>query len=91
MSTALQMDCFTAEPLLKLLVVHSFRVSLVAQTVKNLPTMWETWVPTLGWEDRLEEDMRTYSNILAWRISMDRGPWWTTVHGVIKSWTQLSD
>ena len=44
------------------------RVSLVAQTVKNLPTMWETWVQSLGWEDSLEEGMATHSSILAWRI-----------------------
>ena len=42
--------------------------SLVAQRVKNLPAMWETWVPYLGWEDTLEEGMATHSSILAWRI-----------------------
>ena len=41
---------------------------LVAQLVKNLPTIRETWVPSLGWEDPLEEGMATHSNILAWRI-----------------------
>ena len=41
---------------------------LVAQTVKNLPAMWETWVQPLGWEDPLEKDMATHSGILAWRI-----------------------
>ena len=49
--------------------------SLVAQTVKNLPEMWETWVRSLGWEDSLEEGMATHSSILAWRIPMDRGTW----------------
>ena len=49
--------------------------SLVAQTVKNLPAMWKTWVQSLGWEDPLEEDMATHSSIPAWRISMDRGAW----------------
>ena len=39
--------------------------SLVAQMVKNLPTMWETWVPSLGWEDPLEKGMATHSCILA--------------------------
>ena len=39
--------------------------SLVAQMVKNLPAVWETWVQSLGWEDPLEEGMATYSNILA--------------------------
>ena len=48
--------------------------SLMAQLVKNLPAMWETWVWSLGWEDPLEEGMATHSSILAWRIPMDRGP-----------------
>ena len=53
--------------------IHSigyFRSSLVAQMVKHLPTMWETQVRSLGWEDPLEKEMATHSNILAWRI-----PW----------------
>ena len=57
--------------------------SLVAQMVKNEPTMQETWVRPLGWEDSLEEGMTTHSYILAWRILMDRGAW-QTVHGVTK-------
>ena len=65
--------------------------SLVAQMVKNLPVMWETWVWSLGWEDPLEEDMATQFSILAWRIPIDRGAWQTTVHRVAKSWNQLSD
>ena len=51
--------------------------SLVAQTVKKSPAMRETWVRFLGWEDPLEEGMATYSSILAWRVPMDRGVWWT--------------
>ena len=43
-------------------------VSLVAQTVKNLPAMQDTWVRSLGWEDPLEEGRATLSNILALRI-----------------------
>ena len=66
-------------------------VFLVAQMVKNMPAMWETWVQSLGWEDPLEEGMATYSSILAWRMPMDRGTWWATVHGVAESWTQLSN
>ena len=42
--------------------------SLVAQLVKNPPAMLETWVPSLGWEDPMEEGMATHSIILAWRI-----------------------
>ena len=45
---------------------------LVAQMVKNLPAVWETWVRSLGWKDPLEEGMATHSNILTWRIPMDR-------------------
>ena len=53
--------------------------------------MQETWVQSLGWEDPLEEGMATHSNILAWRIPMDREAWRATVHGVTKSWTRLCD
>ena len=42
--------------------------SLVAQLVKNLPAMQETWVQFLGWEDPLEKEMATHSSILAWKI-----------------------
>ena len=65
--------------------------SLVAQMVKNLPAMWETWVRSLGWEDPLEEGMATHSSILAWRIPMDRGASRAAVHGVAKNQTQLSN
>ena len=65
--------------------------SLLAQMVNDLPAMQETWVRFLGWEDPLEEGMATHSSVLAWRISMDRGAWWTAVHGVTKSQTRLSD
>ena len=47
-----------------------YGASLVAQTVKCLPTMWETWVQSLGWEDPLEKEMAAHSSILAWKI-----PW----------------
>ena len=46
------------------------RVSPVTQMVKNLPAMWKTLVPSLGWEDPLEKGKATHSSILAWRI-----PW----------------
>ena len=45
--------------------------SLVAQMIKNLPAMQETWIQSLGWEDTLEEGIATHFNILAWRIPMD--------------------
>ena len=61
--------------------------SLVAQVVKNLPAVWQTWVQSLGGEDTLEKEMATHSNTLDWRIPMDRGAWWAAVHGVAKSQT----
>ena len=61
--------------------------SLVAQMVKNLLAIRETWVQSLGWDDLLEKVMVTHSSILAWRSPMDRGAWWAAVHGVTKSWT----
>ena len=51
----------------------------MAQTVKNLPAMWESWVRSLGWEDPLEEGMATHSSVLAWKIPMDRGAWWANL------------
>ena len=54
--------------------------SLVAQMVKNVPTMQETWVKSLGWEDSLENRMSTHSGILAWRIP------WTEEPGRLQSW-----
>ena len=40
----------------------------MAQLLKNLPVMWETWVLSLGWEDPLEKEIATHSSIFAWRI-----------------------
>ena len=60
--------------------IERLHFTLMAQKVKNLPTMWETWVQFLGWED-LEKGMENQSRILAWRIL------WTeaTVHEVTES------
>ena len=44
-----------------------------------------------GWEDPLEEGMAAHLSILAWRIAVDRGAWWATVHGVTKTQTRHSD
>ena len=63
----------------------------MAQLVKNPPAMQETPVQFLSQEDTLEEGMATHSSIIAWRIPMDSGAWQATVHGVTKSWTELSD
>ena len=60
-------------------------VSLVAQKVMHLPTMWETPVRSLGQEDPLEMEMATHSSTLAWKNPMDGGAWWAAVHGVAKS------
>ena len=56
------------EPSASLLGTTPISTSLVAQLVKHLPTMWETWVQPLGWEDPLKEGTDTHSSILAWRI-----------------------
>ena len=62
----------------------------MAQMVKHRPTMWETWVQSMGWKYPLEKEMETHSSILAWKNPMDRGAWQATVQGVAKSNTQLS-
>ena len=51
----------------------------MAQTVKNLPAMWETWVQSLDWEDPLEEGIATHTSVLAWRIP------WTEESGGLQS------
>ena len=50
-------------------ILISLRASLVAQLVENLPSVQETWVRSLNWEDPLEKEMATHSSILAWKIS----------------------
>ena len=64
--------------------------SLVAQMVRNLPTMQETRIWSLSWEDPLEEGMATHSSFLAWRIPWTEEPVGYS-HGVAKSWTWLSN
>ena len=59
---------------------------LIAQPVKNLPAMQETWVQSLGREDRLEKEMATHSSILAWRI-----PWTEEPGGLQSMGSQESD
>ena len=53
--------------------------SLVAQIVKRLPAVWETWVQSLGQEDPLDEEMATHSSTLAWKIP------WTEEHSRVQS------
>ena len=71
---------------------HFGGTSLVAQMVKNLPAVQETWVWSLSQEDSLKKWVATHSSILA--PPMDRGAWWATVHGVTESdmteWLALS-
>ena len=58
---------------------------------ESLPVMQETWVQFLGQEDLLEKEMATHSSILAWKIPWTEEPGGLTVHGIAKSWTQLSN
>ena len=66
-------------------------VSLVAQTVKSLPAMWESWIQSLGWEDPLEKEMSNPLQYSCLENPMDGGVWQATCHGVTKSQTKLSD
>ena len=63
----------------------------MAQRVKCLLAMWETWVRSLGREDPLEKEMATHSSTLAWKIPLDGGAWKAAVHGVAEGWTRLRD
>ena len=56
---------------------------LVAQLVKNLPAVWETWVQSLGWEGPLEKGMAIHSSILSWRI-----PWMEKPGRLESMWSQ---
>ena len=47
---------------------------MLAQMVKRLPAVWETWVRTLGWEDPLEKEMATHSSTLSWKIPWTEEP-----------------
>ena len=55
------------------------RASLVSQSVKTLPAMQGTQVPSLGWENPLEKEMATHCGTLAFENSMDREAWWATL------------
>ena len=66
-SSDLRLFCFRG---LSSSLSFSQGASLVAQTVKHLTTMWETWVRSLGWEVPLKKEMATHSSIHAWKI-----PW----------------
>ena len=63
----------------------------MAQMVKSLPAIQETWVQYLGWEDPPREGNGNPLQYSCLENSMDRGPWWATFNGVAKSQTRLSD
>ena len=65
--------------------------SLVAQMVKHLSTVWETWVQSLGREDPLEKEMATHSSTLAWKIPWVEDPCRLQVHGVAERRIWLSN
>ena len=73
----------------QLFIWHPLCSFLVAQMVKDLPAMQETWIWSLGWKDPLEKEMATHSSILAWRI-----PWTEEPDRLqfmkLQSWTWLS-
>ena len=81
-------------PCLLLISVYCEWTSLVAQMVKRLPTMRKTRVQSLDWEDLLQKEMATHPSVLAWKIPWTEDPGYnlqTTVHGVAKSGTRLSN
>ena len=65
--------------------------SLVAQMGKRLPTMWETWVQSLGREDPLEKAMATHSRTIAWKIPWMEEPGRLQPMGLQRVRTRLSD
>ena len=77
----------TADDILSLVLQNS----LVAQRVKHLPSMQETWVRSLDGEDPLEKEMETPLQYSCLGNLIDRGSWQAAVHGVAKSQTRLND
>ena len=71
--------------------LSDLQASLVAQMVKGLPAIWETWARSLGWKDSLEKEMATHSSILAWEIPWTEDPGRLQSIAVAKRWTRLSD
>ena len=74
MHTCIHLENFTQAQMHIILVILLYGASLVAHLVKNLPAMQETWVWSLVWEDPLQKEMATHSNILAWEISWTEEP-----------------
>ena len=71
--------------------LHVLNRIQISQKTQNLLYLFFHLIywPSLGWEDTLEEEIATHSNILAWRIPMDWRAWWAVVHSVAKSRTWL--
>ena len=88
---SLEGSVFVYPDLNRVLGVNEALNTLVAYTVKCLPTMWETGVRALGREVPLEKEMVTHSSIPAWKIPWMEEPGRLTVHGVSNSRTRLSD
>ena len=95
LSHRVKMECLKFGPLSLLywaLIFNEFEcffqllASLVAQWVKSLPKVQETWVSSLGWEDQLKKEMATHSSILAWEI-----PWTEKPGGLQSMGSQESD
>ena len=74
-----------------LMTLRNYWVSLIAQFIKNLPAVQETWVRSLGWEDSLGEGNDNPLQYPCLENLMDRGAWWAAVHEVAKSRAQLSN
>ena len=89
----LQMRTFTltAFIVIYLLITLEVWVSLLTQTVKNMPAKRETQIRFLGWEDSLGEGNGYPLHYSCLENSMDRGAWWATVYGVAKSQTRPSN
>ena len=91
----LDLECASSSPAFHIMY-SAYRTSLVAQTVKRLSTMWETWVRSLGWEDSLEKEMATHSSTLAlkipWMEELGAGhyPWGRKESGMTKQLHFLS-
>ena len=76
--------CLEEDNCISIAFSSDLSLSLVAQMIKRLPTMQETWVQSLGREDLLEKEMATHSSILAWKIP------WMMEPGRLQSMTRLS-
>ena len=70
--------------------ISGLEASLVAQLVKNLPALWETWIQSLAWEETPGEGNGTPLQYSCLENPMDREAWWATGHSITKSRTRLS-